>query len=150
MHVQVRFALNTASAPESQITNLLLRLPEQWTGPVARVYVSAFIYGLVFYLAGWLAALLWIVPPTARFSRIVLFLAATGWIPFLYLYLIFTGWIVARLQQRLQLQQEAIERLEDDYGDVIGETVTNIVNQLQAIDPAEGPGADLTRFFKGH
>jgi hypothetical protein len=150
MHVQVRFALNTADTPpEPQIVDLLLKLPERWMTPLARFYTNAFVFGLAFYMAGWLVALLFIMPPSLQFGRLMMFIAGTGWLPFLYLFLIFNSYTDARLLRCLQLQQEAIERLEEDYGDVIGETVTGILNQLQAIDPAASP-PDLTPFFRRH
>lgn len=148
MHVQVKFALDPASAPtEPPISRLLLKLPDEWTGFLARIYTSAFVHGLMFYLAGWLFALVWLVRPGAQFGRATLFLAATGWIPFLCLYVFFTGWIVARLRRRIEVQQEAIERLEDEFGDVIGEAVVQAVTEIEVFRGAMRPGTDISRFF---
>jgi hypothetical protein len=151
MQVHIKFAVNPASAStEPQLTNWLLRIPERWAGPLARIYTSAFVYGLAFYLTGWVLAFWFFVPPGARFGRAVLFIAATGWIPFLYLYALFTGWIVARLRRNVEAQREAIESLENDFGDVIGEAVTIAVSQIQRIGPEGNPDTSLDKYFGRH
>jgi len=134
MQVYVRFNAVPAAQPhQAKIARLLALIPAPWLDALAQVYKTGFLYGVAFYLAGWLVAALWLVPPGAMFSRNALWIAAIAWVPFVNLYAGANAWFMHRLAGTIRHQQHAIENLEAEFGDVISESVTMVATQLQTL-----------------
>jgi hypothetical protein len=130
IQISVRLDFSSRIGRPRWLARLLLAIPERWLVRIVPIYDAVFLLGVAPILFGWLIV--------TRREPGFAFPAALAWIPFLFGFVALCAAQVARLAERLHVQQQLVETLEADLGNVISEVVALVLNKVHdGIIPAD-------------